>query len=187
MVGWGNFMQTSRVLIRQLNLLPDEVIHQQRLDKIRQRVGYVLLLLAGLLLIVQGQLQHKVDYLELELVNIQPLAAQTHRLQDNAKQLRAQLNHEEKRQHLLNLQTSIDPIAHLTYVETIMPTSGRILQIDISTTHVSVAGQATSLSDIALLLDKLQLRLGSAIRLSTCHLTSNDQYYFQIEGEVARP
>lgn len=181
-------MQSNQKLIKQLNLLPAEIIRQQRQNRVRLLLSCLSLLIVGLLILINVKLQHKAHYIKLEMINMQPLTVQTRNLQNDVGQLKARLNHEQKRQSLLHNQIGIDPVADLANIEAILPAKIHLTRISISRTELCIIGQADRPQDVALLLSELQYILGNDIRLSACHLMDNDaMYHFQIEGMIIRP
>jgi len=185
MVEWGSAMQSVPKLIGQLNLLPDQIIREQRLDRVRIISGCLLLVLVGLSLLVQGQLQHKIESLELEIIKMEPIALQTRTLQKKAKYLQAQLSQEEKRQDLLSNQARIDPGADLDQIEAAIPTAVSLTQITLDLEVLRLSGLAAKPQDVAVLLKKLQLAFGDSLRLTACHYKNDTRLYqFLIEGKV---
>lgn len=179
-------MQQSQSLIKPLNLLPIEIVREQRRSKIMLQAGCFFLILAGFLFLVGGHLQRTVDCLEKDLANIQPLTLQTRALANEGRNRKAQLIHEENRESLLRDQTGIDPADDLIQIEAVVPPGVELIRINLSTDKLSISGHAAKPQDIALLLLELQREFGLNIRLSACHLREDAEYHFQIEGAVAR-
>lgn len=176
-------MEANKQLIGQLNLLPSEMLRQQRLDKIRKQTSCFFMLIIVLLFPIKIQFQHKVDQLQKELATMKPPTSQVRAFQIEAETLRAKLEHEEKRQHMLNNQKRLNPASDLSQIETITPADIRVLRVNLNLDNLSVTGQATRPQDIAYFLEELQQCYGDNIRLSTCQLKDDHRYYFQIEGE----